>query len=470
MEKTLTGIDSLVSFKNSKGRNGRGTLIHITRTSIVFEVYNPYSIVQFSEVLPHLEVIRGERVIYKGRVVVSHLLSTGLMTIVSATLVDAWSDLNGLMPGKELRTETERFIQDWVSGHQILPGYQLIVGTLRNFLAELNRWLEEAEVGNFGIEEPGELEQLMEDFYKDTHGPVMPKFVDLFEEFETEAAKVDSEEIMVHKSFARRELHPLILCAPYVDRSYNKPLGYAGDYELINMTMRTSTAGKVSVYAKLIHNFCVETVATVGHRNRITMLQDRLHDEAVRVVEEEERLFSVLNIGCGPSLEVQRFVRDDELSNQTSFQLMDFEPLAIDYSKEKVSDAIREGGNRPMVKYTLKSIDDLLKEVHEQGNLYPAAFDFIYCAGLFDYFSDQVCKRLVEQYYRWLRPGGLLSVTNVHSRNPNRQLMEHLLEWHLVYRDDNHMESLAPDSTKFDVVTDVTGVSVFLDIRKPKND
>ncbi len=54
MEKALAGIDSVVAFTNTAGLNGRGTLVHISRTIAVFEVYNPYSLIQLSEVLQEL--------------------------------------------------------------------------------------------------------------------------------------------------------------------------------------------------------------------------------------------------------------------------------------------------------------------------------------------------------------------------------------------------------------------------------
>ena len=44
--------------------------------------------------------------------------------------------------------------------------------------------------------------------------------------------------------------------------------------------------------------------------------------------------------------------------------------------------------------------------------------------------------------------------------------MEHFLEWHLIYRDENDMGALAPPEVEKEVVTDVTGLNVFLDIRK----
>ena len=95
--------DSLVVFRNSQGISARGVLMRLSRDQIVLEVYNPYSIVQLSEVLQDLQIRRGDRTIYTGRAVVGQLVSTGLLLIVSATLVDPWSDLIDLTPGPELR-------------------------------------------------------------------------------------------------------------------------------------------------------------------------------------------------------------------------------------------------------------------------------------------------------------------------------------------------------------------------------
>jgi len=43
--------DSTVVFRNCQRLEARGTIMRLSRNSVVFEVYNPYSIVQASEVL-----------------------------------------------------------------------------------------------------------------------------------------------------------------------------------------------------------------------------------------------------------------------------------------------------------------------------------------------------------------------------------------------------------------------------------
>lgn len=465
MERTLSGIDSIVIFRNSQGADGRGTLVHITRRTLVFEVYNPYSIVQISEVLQGVRVLRGERTIYNGRAVVSSIVTTGLMVIVSATLVDPWADLSGLVPGKGLQVQTERFVKDWEASQAIRPSYQISVSTIRNFFEELSRWLEEAEAGVFDGSDSSEVESLKNEFYEEVRTPVGPKVSTLFEEFESEASHVPPEELMAHKAFARRELHPLTLCSPFVHRTYSKPLGYAGDYEMVNMMLMESDAACGSTYAKIVDAFHIQTAAPEAHRNRIVMLKERLAEEARRVTGEG-RPFTVLNVGCGPAVEVQRFIREDELSGHSVFQLMDFNDETIEYANRKIQAAVQESGRKPLVKFIHKSIDALLKEAHEKSDAVPGSFEMVYCAGLFDYLTDQTCQHLVRLFFSWLRPGGLLTVTNVHRNNPNQHLMEHLLEWHLIYRNENDMASLAPSDCVKRVLTDNTGVNVFLDIRK----
>ena len=62
-------------------------------------------------------------------------------------------------------------------------------------------------------------------------------------------------------------------------------------------------------------------------------------------------------------------------------------------------------------------------------------YDFIYCAGLFDYLPDRTCKQLMNIFYEWLAPGGLLAATNVDACKPFRHMLEFVLDWHLIYRD-----------------------------------
>jgi extracellular factor (EF) 3-hydroxypalmitic acid methyl ester biosynthesis protein len=73
-------------------------------------------------------------------------------------------------------------------------------------------------------------------------------------------------------------------------------------------------------------------------------------------------------------------------------------------------------------------------------------------------------------FYDLLAPGGLLIATNVDISNPSRNWMEFVVDWHLVYRDQESFLKLAPEKAPPGACTmkaDVTGVNIFLEVRKP---
>jgi extracellular factor (EF) 3-hydroxypalmitic acid methyl ester biosynthesis protein len=121
----------------------------------------------------------------------------------------------------------------------------------------------------------------------------------------------------------------------------------------------------------------------------------------------------------------------------------------------------RATGRRTTSEFVQDSVHQLLKR-RDAGGAGQGEFDAVYCAGLFDYLSDKVCTRLNAHFASRLRPGGRLLVTNVHSANPERFSMEHILEWYLIYRDEARMAAILPPRRgETHVYTDPTGVNVF---------
>lgn len=461
MDRVTRRIESLVTFRNSQGTRATGTLVHLTRNLVVFEVYNPYSIVQLSEVLSDFRVMRGERTVYAGRAVVSNLVSTGLMLIVSATLVDPWSDIVGLPPGEELQREVSQFVEDWELSHTLQPEYQLSVTTISSFLSELSRWVGQLEAEAREAATPEQEREVIHSLKDRLTG----KIHDLFGRFEEVAGQVGPTEEVQHKAFAQRELHPLMLISPFVHRTYTKPLGYAGDYEMVNMILRNGDEGP-NIYSRIVNSFVLAREPAEAHRNRIDFLVNLLKQEAARAMHKGRR-FRVLNIGCGPARETERFIREFKESERGEFTLLDFNEETLDYARKRLGNACSDSGRWPQLTFMHKSIHELLRE-SSRGEEPDQQWDLVFCAGLFDYLSDKICRRLLGLFHRWTVDGGRVAATNVHSSNPIRLFMEHLLEWYLIYRDEESFRGLVPAEWKPDVSTDSTGVNVYLVVNKPE--
>lgn len=459
-------FDHVVTFRNSQGESARGTLTSLQRRSLVMEIYNPYSIVQVSEVLGELTIRSGDSNLYKGKAVVVSLLNTGLMAVVSVALIDEWSDLNAIRGDvSKVHDEAMRFVADWESRFKVKQSYQVTISEFRAFLAETARWADQADMSSVLPREADG--RLRSDVFDELAEPIMKKGAEYFVWLEEEGSRIPEEDAVAHRNFAQTALHPLLLRAPFVYRTFAKPLGYAGDYEMVNQILADPRQGN-STYFQIINAFFLKAAVAQAHRNRIDILVEYLGRVAAEA-KEAGRKARVLNVACGPAVEIQRFIASDPNAESLSFTLLDFSEPTLEYTRSCIERAAKQGGKKVEVEYVQESVHQLLKRASKrEDGLDEGVFDFVYCAGLFDYLSDKVCSRLLEYFVARTRPGGLVMVTNVHSSNPQKNVMEHLLEWHLIYRDEAGLEAVLPqprEDTR--LFTDATGVNVFAEFRVP---
>lgn len=457
-------IDRTVSFRSSQGTIFRGTLSKLSRRNIVFEIYNPFSPVQTSEVLSDLKVRRGKNLVYQGDAVVTGVVTTSILVVVSATLVNQWSAIDTIISEPAgLGSEVGRFVEEWERVNKLDPNYQLKVADLRSFLSDLSFWLDQVDLAVEG--EPGANSALLDDErFAEVKAPVMPRLTELFIELEKACRQLEADEVENHKQLAQRDLLPLMMASPFFNRVYSKPLGYAGDYEMVNMMFRKERGGKTT-YGQIINDWLLNGGPPEAHRNRIYMLEKMLSDAADEAAAADKNV-RVLNVGCGPVQELQLFFANHKEAKRFSFDLLDFNAETLAYAKRQVEAITDDQENPPKVTYILKTVQELLRQAIELPEN-AKTYDIIYCAGLFDYLSDRVCTKLVRLFYQWCEPGGRVIVTNVHSSNPVKGLMEHVMEWHLVLRDEADMARLAPDLGPLKIYTDETGINVFLEIEKP---
>jgi extracellular factor (EF) 3-hydroxypalmitic acid methyl ester biosynthesis protein len=463
----LRPIDPVITFRNSQGDSVRGTLTNLQRRSLVMEIYNPYSIVQISEVLSEVKVRSGEKIIYEGKGVVVSLLNTGLMAVVSVTLIDEWNDLNAIRGDlSKVGAESQRFVEDWETRFCISRSYQVMISEFRAFLAEVSRWADQADM-SAGLPRDSD-GRIRSDIFDELAAPLVRKGSKYLLWLENEAGLVPDDQAVAHRNFAQTALHPLLLRAPFVYRTFAKPLGYAGDYEMVNQILADPRQGN-STYFQIINAFFLKAAVAQAHRNRIDILVEYLA-RAAAVARKEARQLRILNVGCGPAIEIQRFVEQDPNPESLAFTLLDFSEPTLSYTKECISNVCERTGKKVNVEFVNESVHQLLKRAtRRDDSLDNGVFDFVYCAGLFDYLSDKVCARLLQYFVNRTRPGGSVMVTNVHSSNPQKLGMQHLLEWHLIYRDEAALEAVLPEPRQETrLYTDQTGVNVFAEFKVPE--
>jgi extracellular factor (EF) 3-hydroxypalmitic acid methyl ester biosynthesis protein len=453
-------IDPLVNFRNSAGDAVHGTILHVQRTSLAMEIYKPDAVGQLSELLTELTIRIGITPLYSGKAIVTSLVNTGLTAVVSVSLIDDWHELGAIVIAPAAaRQAAQDFVRQWSDNSRIEARYQVVVNEMRTFLADAARWVGQIDLSDSLPRENG---QLRDDVFYELAAPLIEKTQYYFAALEREAARIAADAAPPHRAYAQAALHPLLLGAPFVFRTFAKPLGYAGDYQMVNQIVGEPRQGP-NTYFQMVNVAFLQTAVALAHRNRIDMLAGflaRLADAA----KLAGRPFRVLNVGCGPAIEIERFLQTYQQPEWLSFELMDFNAETLNWTRDKLTRIQRTLNTQVQIDYVQDSVHHMLKR--RTDDTPPTnEFDAVYCAGLFDYLSDKVCKRLMLHFAARMHAGSQLLVTNVHASNPVRFDMEHLTEWYLIYRDETQFQALLParciNST---IYVDATGVNIFAEM------
>jgi extracellular factor (EF) 3-hydroxypalmitic acid methyl ester biosynthesis protein len=469
MRAVLPRLDGGIVVRTSRGTEFEAKLLHAGSDSVVFEVYGPEPVVEVGETLADVTLLRGRMAVCAGAAKVTALLSTGSSVIVTIAPQGRWvqDEFTSASPFGSLQDDADALVRRWREGQRVMPAYQIAVHNIRSFLAHLSEWVAPIDAA-LAAGDPLRRAEWSSHIAESIFAIVRPQLSGLFGAFEQAAVEVPIEQVPIHRAFAQREIHPFILCAPLVHRSFNKPLGYAGDYGMVNMLLRNAMEGP-SVYAKVINAYFLRMDIAEGHRNRIEKLVDTLSRESRRSdVIAAGRPLRVLNIGCGPVDEIVRFIGRDELSFNCEFTLVDFNAETLAYARQKIEAAASDAGRRPVVRYVKRSVNDLLKDATRHGRIVGfGEQDLVYCAGLFDYLSDKVCERLLSCFHETAAPGGLIVATNVHPRHTAKATLSELAEWSLILRTEEQMADMAPESAgSVSSKTEAAGTNVFLEFRR----
>jgi extracellular factor (EF) 3-hydroxypalmitic acid methyl ester biosynthesis protein len=399
-------------------------------------------------------------------------MAAGVKTVCNATLEEAnWTGLDFTMPPAEgqMAQELKKFLSEWQKLYKVSPTFKVIIADLQIFLADLRLWLDQVELG-IRTTPPSRHQSLAQKIAGELGPLILPQLTNFFEKFEDALRTVEPELLPAHQAFARRQLHPLLLCAPFLCRCFAKPLGYAGDYEMVNMMLREPLEGG-SLYAKIINLWFLQQPPAEAHRNRIQRLARHLQDKSVHAAGQG-RSTRILSVGCGPVHEVQQFLQESHFADRAAFTLIDFNEETLAHCQSVAEAAKSKFSRLTQFKYVKKSVQQIVRESARRGEPSPdQKYDLVYCAGLFDYLNDAFCQQLMDIFYGWLAPGGQLIITNVDSYNPRRLTMDHIMEWHLFYRRSADMLALKPAAAPDDlcaVRADPTGVNLYFEAQKPE--
>lgn len=279
--------------------------------------------------LRDLRVRANEAVLYEGSAIVRRSLERQGDLVIGVELMDGGVNLAELYHVADRHGFSERLrAAETEAQHvRVSPRFKVWVADLRSYLEGLRLFLDTEESALASLDQLSR-----EEAQKQYLQEVIPAAVSHLNRASAElgalVADLGPEENDAYRTYLRRNVLSLLMCSPLLRRSYEKPLGYAGDYEMMNMLYRNHAEGK-SLFAKVLNVYGAQEAAARANINRLDFLGALIRTTIER---SSRRRVRVASIGCGPACELLRLLQErPDLGSRLDVALVDQEERAIRY-------------------------------------------------------------------------------------------------------------------------------------------
>jgi extracellular factor (EF) 3-hydroxypalmitic acid methyl ester biosynthesis protein len=249
--------------------------------------------------------------------------------------------------------------------------------------------------------------------------------------------------------------------APFFQRTYDWPRGYAGDFETVEylcFPQQFCTSGQS--FADVVHDYVLTSQATQQHRNKIVKQALMVLETAVGS-DAGTRILSAACGGC-PDL---RMVLPMLRGYPGTFVLVDTDADALSYARGEL------GPLAEKCEFVHQNAMRYVRQAAQRGE----KFDLVYAGGLFDYLTDDKVSFIVRTAWeQLLKPGGRLLFTNLAREHLHRYTIEYGTQWQLILRSEQSVLDLCGrlgiDASRITIERDSTGVTLLVELRRERDE
>jgi len=410
--------------------------------------------------LNFLRLVANEHVLYSGDALVRRVSERNDAWILGIELGDHAIDLAALHR-LHRRTGVAEKLRSALEEHAgVSNEFKAWVVDLLEFFVATKRCLDQEEAA-LGQTDRWTREESLRDYVAEAAPIVNERLGRASSELSEFVTDLSESAHAAYRSFYRRHLCDYFHRSPLLRRAYHKPLGYSGDYEMMNMLYRDHAEGE-TLFGRVLNVYACQEAAARANINRIGYLNERIIG---LIAANPGRRLRIASIGCGPSHEIRTLLEQHpELGRSIDVALVDQEERAIEYCERTLSPLAARTGAR--IHFIRESIRKLLTAKSLGAAL--GERDLVYSAGLFDYLSDRSFQALLRVLYSATVEGGHMYIGNVDlERNTTKWSMEYASDWYLIHRTPAHLRELAnvlPNPNLVDVESEPLGVNLFLHV------
>ena len=417
-----------------------------------------------------LRVCFAEQVIFEGAARVARIEDLGRSRRIAVQLLTGFLDLPAIRRADEDRTLQLRLGTGADKVRDKVPAdFREVNEHAAFFLAHHRRLLDETE--NRYREQGANGRELIDRLVQQASDAMRPEWLAI----SSRAGEIarpyleDAETRAAMKAYVETLITSQLLDVPIVSRAYTKPLGYAGDYQVMNLIFRNAYEGR-TVFSRVINKLFVEESIAEGARARLELLKKIYADElARRTALGASEPFRIMSLGCGPAKEVSDFADGpDAWPTPIHWTLLDQDEqvLSLAYSESfKRLTARRDGSS---VRCLYMSFQQLIAD--PEGSFNEESHDLVYASGLYDYLRQNRARELTRALYDKTSPGGLCIIANGAAPSKSLWPTEFILDWTLIYRTEAEMRDIAdalPADAEVEFTAEREGAFSFLIARKP---
>jgi extracellular factor (EF) 3-hydroxypalmitic acid methyl ester biosynthesis protein len=417
-------------------------------------------------VLESFELLVGETVVWTGDAVVVH----GNVERIGARFTSSVLDLEHLRLGATI----EGRLAIHAERRERLPAeWRAAVADLRLLLEDVRLEMEEIERAETNdslrrAEDEAKLFERMREGWGH-------HFYSAASALHTMSADFDKRTGALGRSYASSMLMPILMASPLDRRAYEKPLGYAGDYRMMELCFTRDLGGE-GLFGRFLHSIGQSYTLARAVVAREAVTRAAIHKAAAT---EGAGPVRILALAAGAAIEVRRFLDETgPLRRPVEVILLDQDRGAHETAHRHLTRALleRHRGTLPVtVKCLHFSVRQLLKpQTPEDRAIVSEALadlDLVYSSGLYDYLPERVAAALTQRLHSRLRAGGRLLLGNLVETPDSTWIMDYVWGWPLLYRTDETMlrlaEGLTPEPERVGITRDATGRCLFLDVTKP---
>ena len=228
-----------------------------------------------------------------------------------------------------------------------------------------------------------------------------------------------------------RETFPFFMLSSFFDQAFRKPTNHASDSYITELLCQNEPEGDghLGIYLDRWIRGLPTCLALKNRGGIITATVKQLGERWT-----PEHPMPVTSLASGKASEILDLYFQSSPPNARV--------TCVDFNHQDLSTAAgiaHKWGFRDRLTFIQDNIF-LLAEGYSHIDIAPQ--QMIYSVSMANYLSDRELIGILDWIYDRLLPNGTVILGNFNAANPDRVLLEHLLEWHSIYRSAEDLEKL----------------------------